>query len=168
MPIQSPSKKLAEEAAALRYWASKWVEWEPWRWPWTTVSAGQCLWLHHVGFPDALLILTLALAYWFPWYHPNTRVCSQLQLTFLCSVPAVSTQRSLMRGPPQMWVWSNCRLACQGQRPKAAGWPLTMRPEYTGRPHTRQRGEGTVHTASSAQPLVSILSLSPNSHLILF
>lgn len=39
-----------------------------------------------------------------------------------------------------MWLSPMCRLTCQGQCPTAASWPPITRPEYTGRPHTEEKG----------------------------
>lgn len=77
---------------------------------------------------------------------------------------AVRIHLLLMREPPQMWVSPMCRLTCQGQCPTAASWPPITRPEYTGRPHTRGRGEREMWIWVSSCP---IFSLSPNPYSVL-
>lgn len=84
---------------------------------------------------------------------------------------AVSIHLSLMREPPQTWVSPKFRLTCQGQRPLTASWPPTTRPEYTGRPHTSQRGERAVWSWVSCCPIFpsppsSYSSLGPESCLV--
>ena len=94
-------------------------------------------------------------------YLLGTSLCARHQSarTHLCrQCAAVSIHLSLMREPPQTWDSPKCRLTCQGQSSPPTTWL-----EYTGRPHTRERGKREAWESGCAVLLIPILS-SPNSH----
>lgn len=78
-----------------------------------------------VGFPDAI----------------QTSVCPLPATVCCCQYPALADD-----GTTTDVSLAKLQVDLPRPAPQSSRWPPTMRPEYTGRLHTRQKGEGTVHT----------------------